>query len=823
MLNRMFGSPVKVVGAVLLVTAFLALTACDSEDEETAEAPAPSQPIEIPPAEATGETPAPEETAALPPATSAPEPEEAVPPFGQSTDMLYAGRLWIVIAQGGALTSDDAVHVEPYQGQLPHGEVVEIIRTRATLGIHEGELIVKRNHYGDGEGITEADVAANPTQFLDSVTIMFQREAGYDPENGDWFWAKFTPEGRVMNNDAGIGLAGRVALGMDTGCIACHTNAPGDDLVFSPPPGGEVASVEPAAATPPAPAPEEAEAAPAPAPEDTEAAPAPAPEVEETAAAVVPPFGQAEDVAFADQIWALLDSEAVTGPDAQRSEPYQGSLPHGEILEIARTQVDVDGRAGELWIKWNYLGDAITMEMVDADPDAYLDSVTIMFQREAGYDSENGDWFWAKFMADGSLAQNPAGLALAGRVARGMDTGCIACHTAAPGEDLVFTEPLEDMSAPVETAAEPVPEEEAAAPAPEAPAAVPIPEAPAAVPIPEDEAAAPAPEETAAAMAPPFGQDEDMAYADQIWGLLDSDAVTGPDARRSEPYQGSMPHGEILEILNTRAEVEGREGELWVKWNYLGDGITMEMVDSDPDAYLDSVTVMFQREAGYDPENGDWFWAKFMADGSFAKNPAGLALVGRVARGMDTGCIACHTGAPGEDLVFTEPLGDMPAPVETAAAESMLPTMPEATSEVRAAAPATGGATPGSYDYVGTATSYGGRTLELRQAGGTSVVTLWGLTVPDLDQWPWGPWARTYIDALLRGEELGCVRQPGAAGIHVRCYIISEPDRAEINALVVEAGFAVEDRTVTGGAYSEQERRAQEARLNLWQDWVPGR
>ena len=61
---------------------------------------------------------------------------------------------------------------------------------------------------------------------------------------------------------------------------------------------------------------------------------------------------------------------------------------------------------------------------------------------------------------------------------------------------------------------------------------------------------------------------------------------------------------------------------------------------------------MFKRKKGYDPENLDWFWAKYKKDGTIDKNPKGMSLVGRVAKGADTGCIACHKGAPGEDMVY---------------------------------------------------------------------------------------------------------------------------------------------------------------------------
>ena len=55
---------------------------------------------------------------------------------------------------------------------------------------------------------------------------------GYDPENADWFWVKFGPKGDVMKNPKDMYLAGRVAKGMPKGCIACHSDADGNDFLF---------------------------------------------------------------------------------------------------------------------------------------------------------------------------------------------------------------------------------------------------------------------------------------------------------------------------------------------------------------------------------------------------------------------------------------------------------------------------------------------------------------------------------------------------------------------------------------------------------------
>jgi hypothetical protein len=65
---------------------------------------------------------------------------------------------------------------------------------------------------------------------------MFQREAGYDPENKDWFYAVYAPNGNVVVNPLGMNMARRIAAGLPDdvpfGCIACHKEAPGGDFVF---------------------------------------------------------------------------------------------------------------------------------------------------------------------------------------------------------------------------------------------------------------------------------------------------------------------------------------------------------------------------------------------------------------------------------------------------------------------------------------------------------------------------------------------------------------------------------------------------------------
>jgi hypothetical protein len=76
--------------------------------------------------------------------------------------------------------------------------------------------------------------------------------------------------------------------------------------------------------------------------------------------------------------------------------------------------------------------------MVQENPADYLMAVTPMVQREQGYDADNNDWYWVKYGPDGSIAMNDMEVAMAGRVAKGMPMGCIACHANAGGGDYLF-------------------------------------------------------------------------------------------------------------------------------------------------------------------------------------------------------------------------------------------------------------------------------------------------------------------------------------------------------------------------------------------------
>ena len=151
---------------------------------------------------------------------------------------------------------------------------------------------------------------------------------------------------------------------------------------------------------------------------------------------------------------------------------------------------------------------------------------------------------------------------------------------------------------------------------------------------------------------PPFGSEVDVSYSQSLWKALVEEKLAGPNMIRSIPYEGMEPHGVILEQLSTMISVDGYTGIVFVKNNYMGEGITRSKIVNDPNAYLKAITVMFKREKGYDPDNQNWFWVKYKPDGSLHVNPKGMLLAGRVAKGADVGCIACHTDADGRDYLF---------------------------------------------------------------------------------------------------------------------------------------------------------------------------
>lgn len=150
------------------------------------------------------------------------------------------------------------------------------------------------------------------------------------------------------------------------------------------------------------------------------------------------------------------------------------------------------------------------------------------------------------------------------------------------------------------------------------------------------------------AAAQDFGKQEDQDYAGQLWQSMQERNLTGDDAIKVFPYPGTDPHGSMLETFYTDATVDGHTGTLVVKRNYGPEGVTVDQVLGSPGDHLGAVTIMFRRAGDYAPESGNWFWAKYLPDGSLDKTPDGTPIAGKAR-----GCISCHASAAGDDYLFT--------------------------------------------------------------------------------------------------------------------------------------------------------------------------
>jgi hypothetical protein len=153
------------------------------------------------------------------------------------------------------------------------------------------------------------------------------------------------------------------------------------------------------------------------------------------AQAATPPFGDADNVSYAAEVWSQMDGYQ----SWKLSTPvYKGASPHGKFLRMFSSYVTVDGIARPIIVKENYGGPGVSAKAATDSPKEWLKAVTIMLQREAGYDDDNENWFWVKYAPDGSVMKNPKGMQLAGRVAKGMPAGCISCHLSADGGDYLY-------------------------------------------------------------------------------------------------------------------------------------------------------------------------------------------------------------------------------------------------------------------------------------------------------------------------------------------------------------------------------------------------
>lgn len=101
-----------------------------------------------------------------------------------------------------------------YPGKTPHGAYLKMYANGIALKaaregkpMPDGAIIVKENYGKD-------------KKTLMAITPMY-KVSGYNPAGGDWWWAKYGPDGKVM------------ASGKVKGCINCHRAQMANDWMFT--------------------------------------------------------------------------------------------------------------------------------------------------------------------------------------------------------------------------------------------------------------------------------------------------------------------------------------------------------------------------------------------------------------------------------------------------------------------------------------------------------------------------------------------------------------------------------------------------------------
>lgn len=122
---------------------------------------------------------------------------------------------------------------------------------------------------------------------------------------------------------------------------------------------------------------------------------------------------------------------------------------------------------------------------------------------------------------------------------------------------------------------------------------------------------------------------------DELWTFItktDNYRTWCPWSDHRGIHPGSSPHGATHRVFVNRpgqmsTQVPARNGTIVVKENF------------DREGALTAVTVMFKSK-GYNPEAGDWYWAKYSPDGKVDK------------AGKPAGCIGCHAARADNDYIM---------------------------------------------------------------------------------------------------------------------------------------------------------------------------
>jgi hypothetical protein len=104
-------------------------------------------------------------------------------------------------------------------------------------------------------------------------------------------------------------------------------------------------------------------------------------------------------------------------------------------------------------------------------------------------------------------------------------------------------------------------------------------------------------------------------------------------------YPGKEPHGALLTAYVNKVAYDA----IKEKRGMFSDGSIIVKENYTADKKLAALTVMYKVK-GYNPQAGDWFWAKYLPDGKIA------------AEGRVDACIQCHSMAKANDYIMIAPL-----------------------------------------------------------------------------------------------------------------------------------------------------------------------
>ncbi len=105
------------------------------------------------------------------------------------------------------------------EGQSPHGKLLKVyVSVQAATNLQNmpnGSVIVKENY--------------SPAKKLMAITVM-HRSSGYDAAHGDWYYAKYMPNGQIAKTPPE--MKSMPIAGKFKSCIECHSGADGNDYAF---------------------------------------------------------------------------------------------------------------------------------------------------------------------------------------------------------------------------------------------------------------------------------------------------------------------------------------------------------------------------------------------------------------------------------------------------------------------------------------------------------------------------------------------------------------------------------------------------------------